>query len=109
MTKSTVLQKILTTILAVFGAGGVVVYFLPQFTPIAAQVSNIVAMCSEAIAVIFGIWLAGTSDKVLSAEEIEAAKKAKEDKAKAKELEKAKAIVAEYENAKAVIEKADKE
>ena len=109
MTKSTVLQKILTTILAVFGVGGVVVYFLPQFTPIAAQVSNISAMCSEAIAVISGIWLAGTSDKVLSAEEIEAAKKAKEDKVKAKELEKAKAIVAEYENAKAVIEKADKE
>ena len=107
MTKSTVLQKILTTILAVFGASGVVVFFLPQFTPIAAQVSNIVAMCSEALAVVSGIWLATTSDKVLSAEEIEADKKAKEAKAQAKELEKAKAIVAEYENAKAVVEKAE--
>lgn len=103
MTKSTLLQKILIIIMAVFGAGGIVVYFFPQFTSISAEISNIIAMISEAIGVGTGLCLAGTSDKVLSAEEIEAEKKAKEDKKKAKSLEKAQALVAEYENAKAIV------
>ncbi len=103
MTKSTVLQKILTTIIAIFGVGGVIVGFLPQFTPIAKDVSTYCSMFSEVIAVASGIWLAGTHDKVLTAEEIEAEKAAKAEKEKAKNLEKAKAIVAEYENAKAIV------
>jgi len=86
MTKSTKLQKILTTILSVFGVGGVVVYFFPQFTTISQQISNIVAMASEVVAVVSGIWLSTTSDKVLTAEEI-----AQEEKKIAeKELEKVK-------------------
>ena len=80
MTKSTTLQKILTSIIAVFGAGGVVVYFFPQFTSISVQISNIVAMASEIVAVLSGIWLATTSDKVLTAEEIAEKEKAKTDK-----------------------------
>lgn len=101
MTKSTILQKILTTIIAVFGASGVVVYFLPQFTAAAAQVTNICAMVSEIIAVVSGIWLSATNDKVLTAEEI--AKK--ETEQKNKQLEKAKALLAKNaENTKALEE-----
>jgi type III secretory pathway component EscT len=104
MTKSTVLQKILTTVIAIFGVGGVVVGFLPKFAPIAEEISLYCAMASEALAVISGLWLAGTSDKVLSAEEVEAEKKAKEEKAKEKKLEWARAKMAEYEEAKKVLE-----
>lgn len=99
MTKSTVLQKILTTILSVFGVGGVVVFFIPQFNGIATSVTNIVAMLSEIIAVVSGIWLSQTSDKVLTAEEIAEAEKTKN----AKKLKKAEAIVSQYEEAQKLI------
>lgn len=102
MTKSTVLQKVLTTILSVFGIGGVVVFFLPQFTPIAIQVSTYGAMISECIAVISGIWLSATSDKVLTAEEIAA----EEAKAKAKDVEKAKALIAKSEENASALQQA---
>ena len=112
MTKSTVLQKVLTTIISIFGVGGVVVFFLPQFTPIASQVSTYGAMISECIAVISGIWLSATSDKVLTAEEIAE----KEAKIKAKDIEKAKALIAKseenasaLEQAKALVAEAEKE
>lgn len=105
MTKSTVLQKVLTTIMAIFGVGGIVVTCLPQFASVAQLITTIIGCCSEGIAVISGIWLSQTSDKVLSQEECEAIKKAREDKINAKELQKAIAIVEEYENAKAIVEK----
>lgn len=111
MTKSTVLQKILTTIVSVFGIGGVVVFFLPQFTPVATQVSTYGAMISECIAVVSGIWLSTTSDKVLTEEEIAE----KEEKAKAKDIERAKALIAKseenataLEQAKALVAEAEK-
>lgn len=72
MTKFTVLQKVLWTIVGVFGVGGVVVFFMPEFAPIAEEVSKYASMASEAIAVICGIWLGGTHDQVLSEEEIKA-------------------------------------
>lgn len=103
MTKSTVLQKILTTILAVFGVGGVVVFFIPQFTGIATSVTNIVAMISEIVAVVSGIWLSQTSDKVLTAEEL----KAIQDKKDAKELKKAQATIDEYNKAKEIVDRAN--
>ena len=102
MTKSTVLQKVLTTIMAVFGLGGVVVFFLPQFTPVASQVSTICAMVGEIIAVVSGIWLSTTSDKVLTEEEIAEANKKQEEK----ELEKAKAIIAKNEENQIALKKA---
>ena len=80
MTKATKLQKVLTTILAVFGVGGVVVYFFPQFTSISEEISKMVAMASEVLAVVSGIWLSTTSDKVLTAEEIAEQKKKVEEK-----------------------------
>lgn len=111
MTKSTILQKILTTIIALFGIGGVVVFFIPQFTPVAKQVTDICAMVSEGLAVVSGIWLSATSDKVLSDEEIAEKEKAE----KAKQLEKAKALIAKsqenakaLEEAKALVAEADK-
>lgn len=70
MTKFTVLQKVLWTIVGVFGVGGVVVFFMPEFAPIAEEVSKYASMASEAIAVICGIWLGGTHDAVLTQEEI---------------------------------------
>lgn len=111
MTKSTVLQKILTSIIAVFGVGGIVANFLPQFAPIASQVSQIAAICSEALAVLSGIWLSMTSDKVLTEEEVAAEKAKAEEKAKAQEqkkLESAKKLVSEYEAAKKLVEDAAK-
>lgn len=72
MTKFTVLQKILVTISAIFGATGVVVFFLPQFAPVAEEVTKYVAMASEIIGVICGVWIFGTHDQVLSEEEIKA-------------------------------------
>lgn len=106
MTKSTVLQKVLTTILSIFGVGGIVVAFLPQFTPIATQVTNIIAMVSEAIAVVSGIWLSATSDKVLTAEEVAKLNEAKEQKEiakKQKEVAKAKAELERIENLKKIV------
>lgn len=108
MTKSTVLQKILTTILAIFGVGGVVVGFLPQFVDIATEITLYVSMASECIATASGIFLAGTHDKVKSAEEIEKEKKAQEEKAKKKEIAEAEALVKKYEEAKAKEEKYQK-
>ena len=108
MTKSTVLQKILTVIIAVFGAGGIVVGFLPQFTGIANEVSLYTSMASECIAVASGIFLSGTHDKVKTAEEIEVEKKAQEEKAKKKEIAEAEALVKKYEEAKAKEEKYQK-
>ena len=105
MTKSTVLQKILTAIIAVFGAGGIVVGFLPQFTNIANEISLYASMAGECIAVASGIFLAGTHDKVKSAEELEKEKKAQEEKAKKKEIAEAEALVKKYEEAKAKEEK----
>ena len=109
MTKNTILQKFLTTVLAIFGVGGIIVGFLPKFAPIAEEITMYCSMASEVIAVISGIWLANTHDKVLSAEEVEAEKLAKETKAKEKEIEKYRAIVTEYDHAKAEIEKYDQE
>lgn len=70
MTKFTILQKILLTITAVFGVGGVVVGVVPEFAGIANEVTKYVAMVSEAIAVASGIWLGTTHDEVLTEEEI---------------------------------------
>lgn len=106
MTKSTVLQKVLTTILSVFGIGGIVVSFLPQFLPIATQITNIIAMISECIAVVSGIWLSATNDKVLTADEIAkltAEKEKKENAIKQKEVAKAKAELERIENLKKIV------
>ena len=102
MTKSTVLQKILTTVLAVFGVGGVVVFFIPQFIGVATSVNNIVAMVSEIIAVVSGIWLSQTSDKILTDEEI----KAIQDKKDAKELKESQAFIDKYNKAQEIVNKA---
>jgi len=99
-TKSTVLQKVLTTILAVFGVGGIVVGVFPAFMNVSQYVTNIIAGISEGIAVVSGIWLSVTNDKVLTAEEIA---KAEEDE-KSKRKAKAQAIVDKYENAKRILE-----
>lgn len=72
MTKFTILQKVLTTITAIFGVGGVVVMFLPEFAGMAQEVSKYVAMASEVIAVGSGIWLSQTHDEVMTEEEIKA-------------------------------------
>lgn len=104
MTKSTVLQKILTIIIAVFGVGGIVVNFIPQFAEIATQIT----IGTEGIATILGVCLYGTHDKVKSAEEIEAEKKKDEEKAKKKEIAEAEALVKKYEEAKAKEEKYQK-
>ena len=72
MTKNTILQKILASIIGVFGVGGVVVFFMPEFAPVAEHISRYVAMGCEIIATISGIWLAGTHDKVLTDAEINA-------------------------------------
>ena len=106
MTKSTTLQKVLTTILAIFGIGGIVTTFLPQFLPIAQEITNIVAMVSESIAVVSGIWLSQTSDKVLTAEELATIeqKKANKDIAKKqKEVAKARAELERIENLKKIV------
>lgn len=88
MTKFTTLQKILTTITAIFGVGGVVVMFMPEFAGMAQDISKYVAMASEIIAVVSGIWLSQTHDEVMTEEEI----KAKENKgAEKKALKEAKA------------------
>ena len=110
MTKSTVLQKVLTTILSVFGIGGIVVGFLPQFAPVATQITNIVAMVSECIAVVSGIWLSATSDKVLTAEEVAKLNEAKEQKEiakKQKEVAKAKAELERIEQLKKIVAEAE--
>jgi len=72
MTKQTTLQKIILTISAIFGAGGVIVMFLPEWAGMAEQVSKYVAMASEIIAVAGGIWLYKTHDEVMTEEEIKA-------------------------------------
>jgi len=108
MTKSTVLQKILTTIIAIFGVGGVVVSFLPQFTNIANEVTFYVSMASGCVATASGIWLAGTHDKVKTTEEIEKEKVVQEEKAKKKQIAEAEALVKKYEEAKAKEEKYQK-
>lgn len=110
MTKSTVLQKILTSVLAVFGVGGLVVGLLPQFAPIASGITNIVAMISEGIATVSGLWLAGTSDKVLTEEEkaaIEKKRAEKEEVKKLAEVEKAKAELERIEKLKQLVAEAD--
>lgn len=84
MTKSTFIQKILTAVIAVFGVGGIVVAFLPQFAPVAEEITKIVSICMEGLASISGIALATTSDKVLSEEEV----KANEQKAAEKQARK---------------------
>ena len=84
MTKSTFIQKILTAIIAIFGVGGIVVAFLPQFAPVAEEITKIVSICMEGLASISGIALATTSDKVLSEEEV----KANEQKAAEKQARK---------------------
>lgn len=99
-TKSTVLQKVLTTILAVFGVGGIVVGLFPAFIDVSQYVTNIIAGISEAIAVVSGIWLSTTNDKVLSADEI--AKAEADDKAKKKA--KAQAFLDKYEKARQIVE-----
>ena len=108
MTKMTVIQKVLTSVMAIFGVGGIVVSVLPTFAPVASTITAIISACSEALAVVSGIWLAGTSDKVLSQEEVEKLTKEKEEKTKAKQLERATAIVEQYETAKAIVEESKK-
>ena len=106
MTKSTVLQKVLTTILAIFGIGGIVVTFLPQFLPIAQEITHMTSMVSEIIAVVSGIWLSQTSDKVLTAEELAAIEQKKADKdiaKKQKEVAKAKAELERIEHLKKIV------
>ena len=99
-TKSTALQKVLTTILAIFGVGGIVVGLFPAFINVSQYVTNIIAGISEAIAVVSGIWLSTTNDKVLSADEI--AKAEADDKAKKKA--KAQAFLDKYEKARQIVE-----
>lgn len=72
MTKNTVLQNILWTIIAVFGLGGIVVTAVPEFMGVATIVTKVCGIVADSIAVIGGIWLGGTSDKVMSEEEIKA-------------------------------------
>lgn len=72
MTKFTILQKVLTTFTAIFGVGGVVVMFMPEFAGMAQEVSKYVAMACEIIAVANGIWLSQTHDEVMTEEEIKA-------------------------------------
>lgn len=98
-TKSTVLQKVLTTILAIFGVGGIVVGIFPAFLDASQYVTNIIAVVSEAIAVVSGIWLSTTSDKVLTAEEVA---KAEADE-KAKKKARAQALLDKYENARKIV------
>ena len=112
MTKSTTLQKILTSILAVFGVGGIVVGVLPQFAPIASGITTFAAIISESIATISGLWLAGTSDKVLTDEEKAELEKKNAEKEQAKkkaEVEKAKAELARIENLKKIVADAEKD
>lgn len=86
MTKNTTFQKVLASIIAVFGVGGVVVYFLPEFTHIAEYVTRSIAMFSEIIATLSGIWLANTHDHILTDEEIEDVKKSNAKKYAIKEV-----------------------
>lgn len=88
MTKNTILQNILLTIVGVFGAGGIVVGLLPEFAGIADNVTKYVAIASETIAFVSGIWLGKTHDKVLSNEEIEALATIKVEKKALKEAKK---------------------
>ena len=108
MTKNTILQKILATIIAVFGVGGVVVFFMPEFAPIAENVTKYVAMVSEIIAVVSGIWLAGTHDKVLTADEINAEEQKVQEK-KAMKLAKIEYKSRQAEEIKALAEQKIKE
>lgn len=99
MTKMTILQKVLTSILAVFGVGGIVVGIFPTFLDISEYVTNIVSAISEGIAVVSGIWLATTSDAVLTDEEV-ATLEAEE---KAKKKAEAQALLDKYEEAKKIV------
>lgn len=108
MTKNTILQKVLATIIAVFGVGGVVVFFMPQFMVIAEEVTKYVSMASEIIAVVSGIWLAGTHDKVLSADEINA-QESKVAEKKALKLAKKEYKVKQEQEIKALAEQKVKE
>lgn len=88
MTKNTVLQNILLTIVGVFGAGGIVVGLLPEFAGIADSVTKYVAVASETLALVSGIWLGTTHDKVLTDEEVEAKATIKVEKKALKEAKK---------------------
>lgn len=72
MTVNTVFQKILLSIVLVFGAGGLVVTAVPEFMGIATLVTRICGMAADAIAVVSGVWLGTTHDKVLTEEEAKA-------------------------------------
>lgn len=88
MTKFTILQKILATIGGIFGVGGIIMMFMPEWAGIAQEVSKYVAMASEALAFVCGVWLYNTHDEIMTEEEI----KAKENKSvEKKALKEAKA------------------
>lgn len=72
MTKFTILQKILATIGGIFGVGGIIMMFMPEWAGIAQEVSKYVAMASEALAFVCGVWLYNTHDEVMTEEEIKA-------------------------------------
>lgn len=72
MTVNTVLQKILISIIIVFGASGIVVTAIPEFMGIATMITRICGVAADAVAVVSGIWLGATHDKVLTEEEAKA-------------------------------------
>lgn len=90
MTQNTILQNILVTILGVFGAGGIVVGLLPEWAGIADTVTKYVAVVSETIAFVSGVWLGLTHDKVVTAEDL---KKAEAEKTEKKAIKEAKALL----------------
>ena len=108
MTKNTILQNILLTIVGIFGAGGIVVGLLPEFAGIADNVTKYVAIASESVALISGIWLGKTHDKVLTNEEIEAKQNIKIEKKALKEAKKEAKKQYKIEQEKAIKELAEK-
>lgn len=88
-TISTTIQKVLVTIMAIFGTGGIVAGSLPSFTSIAADITTYIMMASEIIAVIAGVIYSNTSDKVLTEEDVN------ETTSNSKELKAARKLIAE--------------
>lgn len=72
MTINTAFQKILISIIMVFGASGLVVTAVPEFMGVATMVTRICGLVADAVAVVSGVWLGATHDKVLTEEEAKA-------------------------------------
>ena len=87
-TKNTILQNIIAIISGVFGVGGILVLFMPEWAGMAQEVSKYIASISEALAVSGVAWLSQTHDKVLTNEEIEATETIKIEKQALKEAKK---------------------